>query len=79
MSTWASREPGSLIIATPGQPDTKVWIDGKDSKRTTPVTPGDPLLLKPGRHTLTLRFADGRRLERTIDVRAGEMLKIIER
>lgn len=55
----ATSSEGRLKLAS-NPTNAKVIIDGKDTGRTTPVLPGDPITVKPGRHRIEFEF-DGRR------------------
>jgi hypothetical protein len=44
-------EPGFLVVST--RPLARVFIDGSDSGKTTPIAPARRLSLPPGKHSLT--------------------------
>ncbi len=70
---------GFLVVNTPGSPDTKVIVDGKDTKRATPVMPGDPIKLAPGTHAVTLVFTDSTKKSFQVNIASNETYKLIER
>jgi hypothetical protein len=48
-------------------PRARIWIDGHDVGRT----PLAHVHLAPGRHNFFVVFADGRRINRTLEIRHG--------
>ncbi len=70
---------GFLIVATPGYPDTKVHVDGKDTRRVTPIPPSEPLKLPAGSHSVTLFYKNGIRKQETVTIRAGQTAKLIDK
>jgi hypothetical protein len=68
-----SNEPGFLIANT--QPWARVWIDGKDTGKMTPIAPRSKVPLKPGKHVVTF-VADGKKFNFDIVVKPGEDVKL---
>src|SRR5262249_53555464 len=77
--TGAPKALGMLMVNTPGEPDTKVIVDGKNTGRVTPIPPGDPLKLPVGNHTVTLVFKDGTKRNVPVTIPVNELYKLIER
>ena len=65
---------GKLI--TSSNPVAKVFVDGKDTKRWTPIPPTNPLELPAGRHVIEYRASDGRSIKKTVVIEAGKTAKI---
>ncbi len=70
----ASGSEGYLIANT--HPWAKVFIDGKDTGKTTPIGPRDRIPLKPGKHNVTFVTSD-KRLSVDVMIRAGEDSKVV--
>jgi outer membrane biosynthesis protein TonB len=70
------REPGILLIAS--RPWARVWIDGVDTGRNTPIPASSPLRLKPGPHKVTL-VVNEHRFDYTVHVRPGQTTKLIKK
>jgi hypothetical protein len=70
-----SGESGYLVANT--KPWAKVFIDGKDTGRTTPIAPRDRIPLRPGKHTVTF-VANQKKHSFEIVVKPGEEKKIIQ-
>jgi len=68
--------PGILLVAS--RPWARVWIDGRDTGRNTPIAASAPLRLSPGRHTVTL-FVKDQRFDFPVLVEAGETTKLIRK
>jgi hypothetical protein len=68
-----SNEPGYLIANT--QPWARVWIDGKDTGKMTPIAPRSKVPLKPGKHVVTF-VADGKKFNFDVVVKPGEDVKL---
>jgi serine/threonine protein kinase len=71
----ANNDPGYLVANT--QPWAKVWIDGKDTGKTTPIAPRSKIPLKPGKHTVTF-VANGKKYSFDINVRSDEDVRLIK-
>ena len=70
----ASGADGFLIANT--HPWAKVYIDNKDTGKTTPIGPRDRIPLKPGKHTVTFVTND-KRLSVDVVIRSGEEAKLV--
>lgn len=70
----AAKPTGSLLIST--LPWSRVFIDGRDTGRDTPVR---ELKVSPGTHVIGLRTPDGVMHEVKVDIEAGARKKIIRR
>ncbi|MBN8616044.1 MAG: PEGA domain-containing protein, partial [Deltaproteobacteria bacterium] len=68
----AAAGQGTLQIQT--LPWARVFIDGRDTGRNTPVR---ELRVPSGSHRIGLRTADGRMTELTVQVPAGETVRIV--
>jgi len=66
---------GRLLVAS--KPWARVWIDGRDTGRNTPIPAGAPLVLAPGSHRVTL-YVNERRFDFRVTVTAGETAKLIQ-
>ena len=64
---------GHLVAYT--KPYARLFIDGKDTHRSTPITPREWIPLAPGRHTVTFDV-DGRRYTYPINVAPGEVVRM---
>lgn len=72
--TLEPREPGRGVLVIQTLPWARVYVDGRDTGRNTPVR---ELRVSAGRHVLGLRTPDGELHEEPIDVPAGETLRIV--
>ncbi len=70
-----SGEDGFLVANT--KPWARVFIDGKDTNRTTPIAPRDRIPLRPGRHTVTF-VANQKKYNFDIVIKPGEEKKLIQ-
>ena len=70
----APNSPGNLVINS--IPWAYVWIDGRDTRRTTPMM-GFPL--PPGVHEIQLRTAMGQVHTERVNIAAGQTTRIIRR
>jgi hypothetical protein len=70
----SARGSGTLAIST--QPWARVFLDGRDTRRDTPVR---DLRARAGRHTIGLRKPDGTMVEFEVEVVADETTTIIRR
>ncbi|GAB4210606.1 MAG: hypothetical protein OHK0013_31400 [Sandaracinaceae bacterium] len=68
----AAAGQGTLQIQT--LPWARVFIDGRDTGRNTPVR---ELRVPAGSHRIGLRTADGRMTEITVQVPANETVRIV--
>lgn len=69
-----SADPGTLRLVA--SPPARVWIDGRDTGLTTPLTPG--LSLEPGRHVVKL-VAGGATREFEVEIEPRKTVTKIER
>ena len=67
---------GYLVTMT--KPVAKVYIDGKDTGRWTPVVPKYPISLAPGPHTVTFETTEGHKHDETITIEAGKTSRVIK-
>lgn len=65
---------GTLVINS--VPWARVFVDGRDTGRNTPVT---GLRVAAGRHRIGLRTPDGTMHQFTVTVRAGERVRVVRR
>jgi hypothetical protein len=68
---------GQLVVST--QPWGRVFVDGRDTGRNTPILPSNPLKLAAGRHQLTVMTNSGQRYTFPVTVAAGEVRRFIRR
>ena len=66
--------PGYLIIAS--RPSAKVYVDGRNTRRVTPIRPSSPLKLSPGSHRITL-VAQGQRFNFSVKVTSRETTRLV--
>ncbi len=71
----SAQETGYLIANT--QPWARVFIDGKDTGKTTPIAPRSKLEIKPGKHTVTF-VVSGKKYNYDISVRPGEEVRLMK-
>jgi hypothetical protein len=67
-------DSGFLVANT--QPWAKVYIDGKDTGKTTPIAPRSKIPLKPGKHVVTF-VANGKRYNFDVMIKPGEDFRLI--
>ena len=73
----AKPEPGYLVVYS--KPFAKIFVDGKDTKKTTPITTRGRLTLAPGKHTLTFVVRTAGLEDRfnfTITIESGKTTKV---
>ncbi len=68
-------ENGFLVANT--QPWARVFIDGKDTGKTTPIAPRSKLEVKPGKHTVTF-VVSGKKFNYDVVVRPNEDTRLIK-
>ena len=68
-------ESGFLVANT--QPWAKVFIDGKDTGKTTPIAPRSKIALKPGKHTVTF-VANGKSFNFDVTIKPAEDTRLIK-
>ena len=66
---------GTLIINT--IPWARVFVDGRDTGKNTPTVPGIPV--DAGRHRIGLKTSDGEMHNVTVEVSAGETVRVMRR
>lgn len=75
-STKKSSKKGSLIITS--RPRAKVYIDGRYTRRTTPIRPSNPLKLSTGKHTVML-VVGRKRFRYRVTIKANSMARLVKR
>jgi hypothetical protein len=68
---------GSLVANT--HPWSQVWVDGQDTGKHTPIIPGAPLSLTPGRHTITFVTKNGRRFDFPVEIQPGQTVRLTKK
>jgi hypothetical protein len=68
-------ENGFLVANT--QPWAKVFIDGKDTGKTTPIAPRSKIALKPGKHLVTF-VANGKKFNFDVTIKPAEDTRLIK-
>jgi serine/threonine protein kinase len=68
-------ENGFLVANT--QPWAKVFIDGKDTGKTTPIAPRSKIALKPGKHVVTF-VANGKKFNFDVTIKPAEDTRLIK-
>ncbi|HTM20350.1 MAG TPA: hypothetical protein VL172_07585, partial [Kofleriaceae bacterium] len=71
----ATEDSGYLIANT--TPWARVWIDGHDTGRNTPIAKRSAIKLKPGKHSVWF-VVGAQKFKRSIVVSVGETVKLIE-
>ena len=72
----ASGPTGYLVAVT--KPVAKVFIDGRDTGRWTPVMPKYPVALPPGPHSVTFETSEGHRHEESVTIEVGKTSRVIK-
>jgi serine/threonine protein kinase len=67
--------PGLLIVSS--RPWARVWVDGKDTGRYTPVPRANPLELPPGNHRVGLQIGQ-QVFEYDVSIASGAVTKLIK-
>ena len=70
----SSDKEGYLIANS--QPYARVFVDNKDTGKTTPIAPRDRIPLKAGKHSVTF-VTNSKRLSFDVVIRAGEEYKLV--
>ncbi len=70
----SENEPGYLIANT--VPFAHVFVDGKDTGKSTPIAPRSKLELKPGKHIITF-VVGGKKFPNEITIKPGEEFRLI--
>ncbi|MDW8281692.1 MAG: serine/threonine-protein kinase [Myxococcales bacterium] len=68
--------PDGYLVANT-KPWARVFIDGKDTNRTTPIAPRDRIPLRPGKHIVTF-VANQKKYNFEIVIKPGEEKKLIQ-
>ncbi len=66
--------PGDLIISS--RPVARVFVDGRDTQRYTPVPPNDALHLPSGDHAIHLESDDGRKADREVSIHPNGVTRL---
>jgi hypothetical protein len=72
-------EQGYLVVYS--TPYARIFVDGKDTKKTTPISTRSRLALPPGKHTLTFVVRTAGMEDRytySITIEAGKTTKIMK-
>lgn len=77
VSTGSGGPKGDFIALT--KPRARVYINGKDTGRETPILPTNPIKLSPGAYRVTFKLIpSGETKDFRIKVKPGEQVKIIK-
>ena len=71
MATATATPPKSAL-------QTRMFIDGKDTGKSTPIAPRSKISLKPGKHTVTFVVEGGKKYPFDVEIKAGEDFKLIK-
>ncbi|MCK5800972.1 MAG: hypothetical protein KAI47_27480, partial [Deltaproteobacteria bacterium] len=71
----AAGPPGFLVVVS--RPHARVWVDGRNTHRDTPIRPDSPLKLSPGKHRIML-VVGRRRFKFTKTIRSGQTRRMVE-
>ena len=69
--------PGEGWLSCSTTPWARVFVDGKDTGRVTPVAPRAHIPLAAGRHVVTFVVGGRRKLDFPITVKAGEEVRLV--
>jgi len=72
----AGKGQGYLVAST--KPPAGVWIDGKPTGRTTPVTFKNPIILSQGSYKVTFTLPTGETYNYTVKIKTGQTTKVIK-
>jgi eukaryotic-like serine/threonine-protein kinase len=67
---------GYLVANT--TPWARVFVDGKDTGKTTPIVPRSKIALRPGKHKITFKV-EGKEFSFPVVVTAGQITRLIEK
>jgi len=67
---------GRLIAST--IPWAYVWVDGKKTGRSTPISESNPIRLSPGKHKITFE-KDGQKFNFSVTIKPGETTSLVKR
>jgi hypothetical protein len=71
----ASSDKEGYLIAN-SQPYARVFVDNKDTGKTTPIAPRDRIALKAGKHSVTF-VTSSKRVSFDVVIRSGEETKLV--
>lgn len=71
----ASGDKEGYLIAN-SQPYARVFVDNKDTGKTTPIAPRDRIALKAGKHSVTF-VTSSKRVSFDVVIRSGEETKLV--
>jgi len=69
--------PGTGTFVASTTPSAAVWIDGKKTGRTTPISPKDPIRLAAGSHKVSFVLPTGEGFHYTVKIKPGEQTKLV--
>lgn len=75
VATPVHADPATGKLAVFSMPSAKILIDGKDIKRSTPITSRAPLVLPAGRHKVTF-VVGAEKFSFTVTITAGQLLEL---
>jgi serine/threonine protein kinase len=67
---------GEGFLIANSQPFARVFVDDKDTGKTTPIAPRDRIPLSPGKHKVTF-VASGKKYTYDVTIRPGEEFRLI--
>jgi hypothetical protein len=74
VAVTARREVGFLIVGSTSR--AKIYVDGEDTGRLTPVASSNPLSLKPGRHEIVLEAGEEKSTFQVV-IKPGETSRLM--
>ncbi len=66
---------GYLTAVT--KPWARIYVDGRDTGKRTPVTVGAKIKLKPGTHRITF-VAAGKKFNYSVTIKAGKTTRLVK-
>jgi hypothetical protein len=69
------KKMGALAVSS--RPWARVFIDGKDTGRNTPIPPASPIRIKAGPHKVALEVGK-ERFTFTVNIKAGETATLVK-
>ncbi len=69
-------QKGNLIAHT--IPWSYVWVDGKETRRSTPISESNPIKLSPGKHRVTF-VKDGQKFNFPVTITAGKTMSLVKK
>jgi serine/threonine protein kinase len=74
----AGGDKGGLVAMT--TPWARVLVDDKDTGRNTPIVPSKPIMLSPGKHTVTFKIqSTGETFTYSVTIKAGQNTKLVKK